>query len=189
MSEKENSYCNNIYAYSRLKTKVVNIGNIPMGGNYPIRIQSMTNTNTLDTNATVEQSIRMINAGCEYVRITAPGIKEAENLLKIKNCLKQKGYQVPLIADIHFNPKAAEIAATIVEKVRINPGNYIDRKSLSKFNYTEKEYTEEEFMALYEQFGDFDDLQDQFIIQEEEFTTLVASYVDEHLDQFITIEK
>ncbi|OIP02139.1 MAG: 4-hydroxy-3-methylbut-2-en-1-yl diphosphate synthase [Bacteroidetes bacterium CG2_30_32_10] len=139
----EYNYCNNINAYSRLKTKVVNIGNTPLGGNYPIRIQSMTNTNTLDTKATVEQSIRMIQAGCEYVRITAPGIKEAENLLEIKKSLKQKGYHIPLIADIHFNPKAAEIAAAIVEKVRINPGNYIDKKSSAKLNYTDAEYNEE----------------------------------------------
>ncbi len=139
----EYSYCNNINAYSRFKTRIVNIGDIPLGGSYPIRIQSMTNTNTLNTKATVEQSIRMIEAGCEYVRITAPGIKEAENLLEIKNSLKQKGYHVPLIADIHFNPKAAEVAAAIVEKVRINPGNYIDKKNTGKFNYTDKEYDEE----------------------------------------------
>lgn len=106
-------------------SKVVKIGDLFLGGNNPIRIQSMTNTNTLDTVSTVNQAIRMINAGSELVRITAPGVREAENLVKIKERLYSEGFRVPLIADIHFNPKAAEIAATIVEKVRINPGNYI----------------------------------------------------------------
>jgi (E)-4-hydroxy-3-methylbut-2-enyl-diphosphate synthase len=136
----ESTYCNNLYAYSRFRTKVVNIGMTPLGGTYPIRIQSMTNTNTLDTKATVEQAIRMIQAGCEYVRITAPGIKEAKNLKEIKKKLRKNGYDVPLIADIHFNPKAAEVAATIVEKVRINPGNFIDKQLSKKAIYSEKEY-------------------------------------------------
>ena len=136
-------YCNSLTAYSRFKTRVINIGNVPMGGHFPIRIQSMTNTNTLDTLATVEQSIRLIEAGCEYVRITAPGIKEAENLAHIKKELKARGYDVPLIADIHFNPAAAEIAASIVEKVRINPGNYTDKKKFEKLEYSESEYQEE----------------------------------------------
>lgn len=95
-----------------------------------MRVQSMTSTNTLDTKATVEQAIRMINAGCEYVRITAPGIKEAENLQEIKKELRLRGYETPLIADVHFNPKIAEIAATIVEKVRINPGNYLPSQNI-----------------------------------------------------------
>lgn len=114
-----------------------------MGGSFPIRIQSMTSTNTMDTKATVEQAIRMIMAGCEYVRITAPGIREAENLAVIKHQLRQLGFRTPLIADIHFNPKAAEVAARIVEKVRINPGNYADRKPKPGFSFTEKEYSEE----------------------------------------------
>ena len=114
-----------------------------MGGYFPIRIQSMTNTNTLDTQATVGQSIRLIEAGCEYVRITAPGIKEAENLAHIKKELKARGYDVPLIADIHFNPAAAEIAAGIVEKIRINPGNYTDKKKFEKIEFSESEYQEE----------------------------------------------
>ena len=129
--------------YSKFKTRVVNIGNIPLGGNNLIRVQSMTNTNTMDTIATVEQSIRMINAGCEYIRITAQGIKEAENLQNIKKELKRQGYNFPIIADIHFNPKVAEVAARIVEKVRINPGNYIDKKLDGKIDFTEKEYNEE----------------------------------------------
>ena len=129
-------------ALTDFKSRVVNIGDVPLGGNYPIRIQSMTSTNTMDTIATVEQSIRMIEAGCEYVRITAPGIKEAKNLRIIKKELKVRGYETPLIADIHYQPKAALIAAKYVEKVRINPGNYIDRKR-GKSNFTEVEYNEE----------------------------------------------
>jgi (E)-4-hydroxy-3-methylbut-2-enyl-diphosphate synthase len=109
---------------NRFKTRIVHIGDIPMGGNYPIRVQSMTNTDTLDTKSTVAQAIRMIKAGCEYVRISVPGMKEAENLKNIKKELRKKGYTTPLIADVHFNPKIAEVAAGIVEKVRINPGNY-----------------------------------------------------------------
>lgn len=137
-----NQFIENPYNYQRFKTREVRIGNTALGGNNPIRIQSMTNTDTMNTEATVAQSIRMIEAGCEYVRITAPGVKEAENLANIKNELVKRGYQTPLIADIHFNPKAAEVAAAIVEKVRINPGNYVDR-NIGKFEYTDKEYQEE----------------------------------------------
>ena len=136
----KNKYCNSLTSYSRWKTREVNIGDIPLGGDNPIRVQSMTTTDTMDTIATVEQSIRMIEAGCEYVRITAPGRKEAENLLNIKRELNDRGYNTPLIADIHFTPNAAQIAARIVQKVRINPGNYADRK---KFNYIE--YTDEQY--------------------------------------------
>ena len=114
--------------YTRFPTRVINIGDLPMGGNHPVRVQSMTSTDTMDTNATVAQSIRMIEAGCEYVRIAVPGRKEVENLKVIKKELLKRGYRTPLIADVHFNPRIAEIAATIVEKVRINPGNYIDKK-------------------------------------------------------------
>lgn len=110
-----------------------------MGGDFPIRIQSMTTTNTLDTEATVAQAIRMIEAGCELVRITAQGIKEAENLYFIKQELITRGYRIPLIADIHYNPKAAEVAAKYVEKVRINPGNYSDRK-IGKTGFSEADY-------------------------------------------------
>ncbi len=122
---------------------VVTIGDLPVGGSYPVRIQSMTNTNTMDTEATVNQAIQLIEAGCEMVRITAPGKKEARNLEKIKNVLFKRGYDVPIIADIHFNPKAAEVAAKIVEKVRINPGNYVDPRKFQKIRYTEQEYQEE----------------------------------------------
>ena len=109
----------------RFPTRAVNIGNLPMGADYPVRVQSMTSTDTLDTRATVAQAIRMIEAGCEYVRVTIPGMKEAENLKEIRDALRRQGYATPLIADVHFTPKIAEIAATIVEKVRINPGNYL----------------------------------------------------------------
>ncbi len=128
--------------YRRILTHEVNIGSVSLGGRNPIRIQSMTNTDTLNTKATIEQSIRMIEAGCEYVRITAPGIKEAENLKAIHDGLRKAGYQTPLIADIHFNPKAAEIAAQYVEKVRINPGNYTDRKT-GKLDFSDTEYQNE----------------------------------------------
>ena len=114
-----------------------------MGGNNPVRIQSMTTTDTMDTNATVNQSIRMINAGCELVRVTAPSIKDAKNLRNIKDELNKKGYNVPLVADIHFTPNAAEIAAEIVEKVRINPGNYADKKKFQQIEYDDKSYNDE----------------------------------------------
>ena len=125
------------------KTREIKIGNIPLGGNNPVRLQSMCSTNTMDTVATVKQSIRMIEAGCEYVRITAPGVKEVENLYKIKNELYKAGFNNPLIADIHFNPKAAEVAAEIVEKVRINPGNYVDKRHAKVSNYSQQEYEQE----------------------------------------------
>jgi len=127
----------------RLKTRVVNIGDIPLGGDNPVRLQSMTTTDTMNTLATVEQSIRIIEAGGEYVRITAPSINEAKNLQDIKNELHKRGYNTPLIADIHFTPNAAEIAARIVEKVRVNPGNYADKKRFETIDYTDKEYSEE----------------------------------------------
>ncbi len=113
-----------IFNYTRRKTSIVNIGNTPLGEDYPIRIQSMANVSTMDTEAAVEQAIRMIEAGAEYVRFTAQGEREARNLGVIQEKLHEKGYITPLIADIHFNPKAADVAATEIEKVRINPGNY-----------------------------------------------------------------
>ncbi|MBN1199138.1 MAG: (E)-4-hydroxy-3-methylbut-2-enyl-diphosphate synthase [Bacteroidales bacterium] len=113
------------HPFRRFPTRVVPIGNLPMGGSYPIRVQSMTNTDTQDTEGTVAQAIRMIEAGCEYVRISVPGMKDVETLRKIKKEIRDAGFTAPLIADVHFKPKIAEIAATIVEKVRINPGNYV----------------------------------------------------------------
>jgi len=145
-------YCNSLTEYSRFITREVNIGDVPMGGNNPIRIQSMTTTNTMDTIGTVEQSIRMINAGCEYVRITAPSIKEAQNLTEIKKELNKRGYHVPLVADIHFTPNAAEVAARIVEKVRVNPGNYADKKKFDQLTYTPAEY-QAELDRIYQKFA------------------------------------
>jgi len=136
-------YCNSLTEYSRYKTREVKIGDVPLGGTNPIRIQSMTITDTMNTLATVEQTIRMVEAGCEYVRITAPSMNEARNLENIKKELRARGYTVPLIADIHFTPNAAELAARIVEKVRINPGNYVDKKKFEQFEYTDQEYQEE----------------------------------------------
>ncbi|MCK6650098.1 MAG: (E)-4-hydroxy-3-methylbut-2-enyl-diphosphate synthase [Bacteroidia bacterium] len=138
-----NLYCNSLTSYSRYKSRVVTIGDVPLGGDNPIRIQSMTTTDTMDTMATVEQSIRMIEAGCEYVRITAPSLKEAQNLENIKNELRKRGYKTPLVADIHFTPNAAELAARIVEKVRVNPGNYADKKKFENIDYTDAEYVAE----------------------------------------------
>jgi (E)-4-hydroxy-3-methylbut-2-enyl-diphosphate synthase len=136
-------YCVSLTEYSRWKTRVVNIGDVPMGGENPIRLQSMTTTDTLDTKATVEQSIRMIEAGCEYVRITAPSLKEAQNLENIKKELRSRGYKTPLVADIHFTPNAAELAARIVEKVRVNPGNYADKKKFEHIDYSDVGYEAE----------------------------------------------
>lgn len=136
-------YCNSLTDYSRFITREVQIGDVPLGGNNPIRIQSMTTTDTMDTIGTVEQSIRMIEAGCEYIRITAPSIKEAQNLANIKAELRKRGYPTPLVADIHFTPNAAEVAARIVEKVRVNPGNYADKKKFDLLEYTDLEYMAE----------------------------------------------
>lgn len=136
-------YCESLTNYKRLRTREVKIGNLLLGNFHPIRVQTMTTTDTMDTIATVEQSIRCIEAGAELVRITAPSKKEAENLLNIKNALRQKGYHTPLVADIHFTPNAAEIAARIVEKVRVNPGNYVDKKKFEQIEYTDAEYREE----------------------------------------------
>src|SRR3984885_11367928 len=145
-------YCNSLTEYSRFVTREVFIGHVPMGGNNPIRVQSMTTTDTMNTIATVEQSIRMIEAGCEYVRITAPSIKEARNLQNIKNELHKRGYNTPLIADIHFTPNAAETAARIVEKVRVNPGNYADKKKFDQLDYTDLEY-QAELERIYQRFA------------------------------------
>ena len=136
-------YSESLTAYKRLLTKEVKIGDLLLGNNHPIRVQTMTTTDTMNTIATVEQSIRCIEAGAELVRITAPSKKEAENLLEIKNELRKRGYTTPLVADIHFTPNAAEIAARIVEKVRVNPGNYIDKKKFELIEYSDADYAEE----------------------------------------------
>jgi len=136
-------YCNSLTQTTRLVTREVTIGQLKLGNGHPIRVQTMTTTDTLDTMATVEQAIRCIEAGAELVRITAPSKKEAENLLNIKNELRARGYNTPLVADIHFTPNAAEIAARIVEKVRVNPGNYVDKKKFELIDYTDQDYAEE----------------------------------------------
>ncbi|MBK7432650.1 MAG: (E)-4-hydroxy-3-methylbut-2-enyl-diphosphate synthase [Chitinophagaceae bacterium] len=136
-------YCESLTTYKRLKTREVKVGDLLIGNGHPIRVQTMTTTDTMDTLATVEQSIRCIEAGAELVRITAPSKKEAENLQAIKDELRKRGYHTPLVADIHFTPNAAEIAARIVEKVRVNPGNYVDKKKFEQIEYTDAEYAEE----------------------------------------------
>ena len=136
-------YCNSLTEYSRLITNEVKIGDLLLGNGHPIRVQTMTTTDTMNTIATVEQTISCIEAGADLVRITAPSKKEAENLLHIKNELHKRGYHVPLVADIHFTPNAAEVAARIVEKVRVNPGNYVDKKKFEQIEYTDAEYVEE----------------------------------------------
>jgi (E)-4-hydroxy-3-methylbut-2-enyl-diphosphate synthase len=137
------TYCPSLTRYERWKTREVRIGSLGIGGENPIRLQSMTTTDTLDTAATVAQSIRMIEAGCELVRITAPSKKEAENLAEIKKQLRAAGFDTPLVADIHFTPNAAEIAARLVEKVRVNPGNYADKKKFDVREYTDDQYEAE----------------------------------------------
>ncbi|MFN5370422.1 MAG: (E)-4-hydroxy-3-methylbut-2-enyl-diphosphate synthase [Bacteroidia bacterium] len=136
-------YCTSLTKYTRFETREVRIGDLLMGGNNPIRVQSMTTTDTMDTAATVAQSIRMIKAGCELVRITAPSLKEAQNLALIKSELRRAGFNTPLVADIHFTPNAAELAARIVEKVRVNPGNYADKKRFETIDYTDAAYEAE----------------------------------------------
>jgi len=136
-------YCPSLFNYQRFRTREVVVGSVGFGGDNPIRLQSMTTTDTMDTEGTIAQSILMIDAGCELVRITAPSKNEAENLANIKAGLREKGYSTPLVADIHFTPNAAEIAAGIVEKVRVNPGNYADKKKFEEIEYTDETYTAE----------------------------------------------
>lgn len=145
-------YCSSMSSYKRYLTREVSIGDLKMGANHPIRVQSMTTTDTMDTLGTIEQSIRMIEAGCELVRITAPSIKEAQNLAEIKKGLANRGYHTPLVADIHFTPNAAEMAARLVEKVRINPGNYADKKKFETIDYTQAAY-DAELERIYQKFS------------------------------------
>ena len=137
------AYCHSLTEYHRRITQQVKIGDLGLGSDFPIRIQSMTAVDTMDTAGSVAQSIRMIESGCELIRITAPSVKEAQNLANIKNELRAKGYATPLVADIHFTPNAAELAARIVEKVRINPGNYADKKRFEVIDYTDASYAAE----------------------------------------------
>ena len=136
-------YCNSTVKRTRFETREVKVGTTSIGGKAPIRVQSMTTTDTMDTEGSIAQSIRMIDAGCELVRLTAPSKKDAENLAHIKAGLKEKGYNTPLVADIHFTPNAAEIAARLIEKVRVNPGNYADKKKFEEIEYTPESYQAE----------------------------------------------
>lgn len=136
-------YCSDLLVRKRYPTREVVVGNLKLGGDNPVRLQSMTTADTMDTTASVEESIRMIDAGCELVRLTAPSKKEAENLGVIRKILTEKGYNSPLVADIHFTPNAAEVAAKLIEKVRVNPGNYADKKKFEEIDYTDSSYQEE----------------------------------------------
>lgn len=132
------------FNYKRRPTVDVHVGNITMGGSYPVVVQTMTNTNTLDTEGSVAQCERIIAAGADLIRLTTQGVREANNLREIHQQLRDKGYTTPLSADIHFNPRAAEVAATIAEKVRINPGNFVDKqKTFAELIYTDEEYAQE----------------------------------------------
>src|SRR5574343_1597 len=142
-ANKNLNYCINMFNRERLPTVEVSIGSLKLGGDNAIRVQSMTTTDTMNTELSVAQSIRMIEAGCELVRLTAPSKNEAENLKEIKEQLVTKGYTTPLVADIHFTPNAAEIAAKYIEKVRVNPGNYADKKKFEEIDFTEESYQKE----------------------------------------------
>lgn len=134
----------NSFNYSRRVTSGVNIGDTPLGSEYPIRVQSMTSTSTLDTDGSVGQAIRICDAGAAYVRLTAQGVREAENIGEIRKILRARGYNIPLVADIHFNPRAAFAAAAVTDKVRINPGNFVDAaRTFKQLSYTDKEYEQE----------------------------------------------
>ena len=137
----KHKYCYNLNKFRRFESNCVKVGSTDIGGGAAIRIQSMTNTDTLDTQASVEQCIRIFDAGADFVRLTVQTVRHAENLVNIKAGLRKRGYDGPLIADVHFNPKVAEVAARIVEKVRINPGNYVDRNKIKSYN--EDEYNAE----------------------------------------------
>ena len=140
---KLNTFCTDLFNYSRRISSETLIGNTPLGTQHPIRVQSMTNTDTNDVDGSVAQTIRMIESGAEYVRLTTQGKKEAENLKFIKASLLEKGYETPLVADIHFNPEAATIAAQYVDKIRVNPGNFVDKRAdLNGSEYSEEMYQE-----------------------------------------------
>src|SRR5690554_2361704 len=136
-------FCHSLTAYQRMKTRKIMVGELSIGGDFPIRLQSMTTSDTMDTEKSVTESIKIIEAGAELVRLTAPSIKEAYNLANIKQKLNDLGYNTPLVADIHFTPNAAEVAAKIVEKVRVNPGNYADKKKFEDIIYTDDSYQDE----------------------------------------------
>ncbi len=155
MENRNFNYIKDLTRYERQETREVNVGGVPVGGNNPIRIQTMTDTSTKDTDAVVEQMVRLIKAGADYVRMTVKGIYDAENVKNIKEELVKRGYNTPLIGDIHFNPKLAEIAAKSISKVRINPGNFYDKRALFKHKvYSDEEY-KEELLKIEEMFVPF----------------------------------
>lgn len=132
------------FNYTRRVTSSVNIGDTPLGSEYPVRVQSMTSTSTMDTDGSVEQAVKICDAGGAYVRLTAQGVREAENIGEIRKILRSRGYNVPLVADIHFNPRAAFAAAAVTDKVRINPGNFVDAaRTFKQLSYTDEEYRQE----------------------------------------------
>src|SRR5574344_3141109 len=144
MKDHNFNYCKTLTEYRRENTLEVNIGGVPLGGLNPIRLQSMTDTDTMDADATVDQFIRIVKAGADYVRIAVKTTKDAENLKEIKAKIRALGFQTPIIADVHFSPKVAEIAAQYVSKVRINPGNFYDKRAqFEKLIYTDEEYRQE----------------------------------------------
>ena len=133
-----------LFNYSRRKASVVNVGNTPLGGDNPVRVQSMTTTQTTDTEGSVAQTERIVDAGGEYVRLTTQGVREAENLKNIGERLRADGYAVPIVADVHFNPNVADVAALYAGKVRVNPGNYVDpARTFRQLEYTDEEYAAE----------------------------------------------
>jgi len=142
-SQESLNFGANLFNYRRRKSREMLIGSLTLGGDAPIRVQSMTTANTLDIELTVAESVRMIEAGCELVRITAPSKKEAEALNEISQALRELGHDVPLVEDIHFTPNAAEVAADYVEKIRVNPGNYADKKKFEELSYSDATYADE----------------------------------------------
>jgi len=144
MKDLHFNYCESLTQFHREKTIEVNVGGVSLGGHNPIRLQSMTDTDTLDTDATVEQFLKIVKTGADYVRIAVKSTKDAENLREIKKIIRSMGIQTPIIADVHFNPKVAELSAKYVSKVRINPGNFYDKRAqFEKYIYTDEEYREE----------------------------------------------
>ena len=145
MKDQNFNFVSSLFRYERQKTATVHVGDVKIGGEYPIRLQSMTDTDTKDTEASVEQIIRIIKAGGDFVRLAVQGLREAENLKIIRAELNRRGYgSTPLVADIHFSPAAAETAIKYVKKVRINPGNFYDpRAKFEKVDYTDEEYRDE----------------------------------------------
>src|SRR6476619_4968571 len=141
--EEIRSYCPSLYHYQRRRSRVVNVGRVAVGGDHPIRVQSMITCDTMDTAASIQQTLDLVAVGCEILPITAPTVKDAANLQHIVAGLRERGCDVPIVADIHFKPEAAMEAAKWVEKVRVNPGNYADSKKFKILEYTDEQYAAE----------------------------------------------